>query len=288
MKNIVFAAIAIVTFSCNVQEHKHTAVSLFMKSDSTQVVEVSSEQADLFTVIGHHGPAVENEYYALRFYFNNSGSIDVYSKSKQQLELEETIWYPDSLMQTQGYGSDQYKVGPTVGLGGIKLWDGEKVLNLVATKGRIARVENNDSSSSMELIAKGIAYMNDTVDIMMKVTVWSGNRMAKVEAFSLTDKEVHFVTGINHHVGHKVKNETNYALSWGIHPEDVAINPGIIGGAIIYDETLLDTTIEQENQLLFISKPLKYISTQITTVSEHDIELNTLSVFEDFVKKQID
>lgn len=42
-------------------------------------------------------------------------------------------------------GADYYKVGPTVGLGGIRLWDGENVLPLDPVSKRTARVVKEGS-----------------------------------------------------------------------------------------------------------------------------------------------
>ena len=64
-----------------------TASSLFWRSDSLQVKEIVSETGDQYRKIGHHGPAVENSHMALRIYFNDSGAIDVYSKSGRGMEL---------------------------------------------------------------------------------------------------------------------------------------------------------------------------------------------------------
>ena len=58
-----------------------TARSLFMKSDGKQVSEIFSDSGNEYKTVGHHGPAVENTYMALRIYFNDSGAIDVYSKT---------------------------------------------------------------------------------------------------------------------------------------------------------------------------------------------------------------
>ena len=106
-----------------------TAHSLFWRSDSLQVDEIVSETANQYKKVGHHGPAVENSHMALRLYFNDSGAIDVYSKSGRGMELEHYLWYPTSIQQTEnGAGCDEYRVGKTVGLGGIALWDGEDEL----------------------------------------------------------------------------------------------------------------------------------------------------------------
>ena len=60
-----------------------TDVSLFLRSDSTTYLnEVSSESGDLFNALGHHGPALENEWLGLRLYFDRKAAIDVYSKIK--------------------------------------------------------------------------------------------------------------------------------------------------------------------------------------------------------------
>ena len=95
-----------------------TAASLFWRSDSLQVNEIVSETGDQYRKVGHHGPAVENSHMALRIYFNDSGAIDVYSKTGRGMELEEYLWYPTPMQQEHGAGNDEYLVGKTVGLGG--------------------------------------------------------------------------------------------------------------------------------------------------------------------------
>ena len=73
-----------------------TAKSLFWRSDSLQVSEIVSETGDQYRKVGHHGPAVENSHLALRIYFNDSGAIDLYSKSGRGMELERYLWYPSA------------------------------------------------------------------------------------------------------------------------------------------------------------------------------------------------
>ena len=112
-----------------------TATSLFRLTDSLQVSEIASSRAVQYYSTGHHGPAIENSACALRIYFNDSGAIDVYSKSGARMELLEYLWYPDSRQQEEeGAGRDEYLVGRTLGLGGIALWDGNEVVRLKATK----------------------------------------------------------------------------------------------------------------------------------------------------------
>ena len=155
MKKLFLAISAfIITLAADAQ----TATSLFWRSDSLQVNEIVSETGDQYRKVGHHGPAIENSHMILRLYFNDSGAIDLYSKSGRGMELERYLWYPDAEQQAAGAGVDGYIVGKTVGCGGIALWDGEKEVKLVATKGRTARVGDTKKGSYVEMIAYGVEY----------------------------------------------------------------------------------------------------------------------------------
>lgn len=182
-----------------------TAVSLFWKSDSLQVSEVVSETADLYDELGHGGPAVENSHMILRLLFNDSGAVDVYSKSGRGMELARYGWYPTAEQQElERAGADAYEVGNTIGCGGFALWDGEKEVRLVATRGRTARVGETKKGSYVEMTAYGVEYMGDLVDIMVRIDVNVKSRLASVSAKELSGKKVRFLTGVNFHEGQKV------------------------------------------------------------------------------------
>ncbi|TNF46375.1 MAG: DUF4861 domain-containing protein, partial [Bacteroidetes bacterium] len=212
-----------------------TDVSLFMRSDSIQKSEISATSGDLYSTMGHHGPAVENEWMALRIYFSERVAIDVYSKAKPQLELKEKEWYPTAEEQKAGWGADYYKAGETVGLGGVRLWDGEKVVKLNPVSNRTARVVKEPSSSYMEMLSEDVPYMGGKVDVLVRVTVYSGERNAKVEAFALADEPVQFVTGVNYHKGQEIYKKDGLIAAWGVHPEDVAAEIVELGAAIKYN-----------------------------------------------------
>ena len=81
-----------------------TAVSMYMKKDKeTQLEYIESKSGNLFSKLGHHGPAIENQWYALRLYFSKKTAIDVYSKAKPGLELAEKKWYPSKKEQLEGW-----------------------------------------------------------------------------------------------------------------------------------------------------------------------------------------
>ncbi|HOD26779.1 MAG TPA: DUF4861 family protein [Bacteroidales bacterium] len=262
-----------------------TDVSLFWRKDSLQQTEIFSAEGDLYRLVGHHGPAIENKFMALRLYFNHSGSIDVYSKKIHRLELAQALWYPsEKMQQEQGFGCDEYKVGSTVGLGGINLWDGRQVVKLTATRGRTARVSKNEKGASMEMLAKGIAYKDKMVDILIRVSVNNTDRQATVEAVCTSGHKVQFLTGVNRHPGNSVFNRDGRIGVWGRHPADVSKAPVLIGGGMKYRPSDFAIKRVTDDAIQLISKPAKKLKTIIVSAGEREEELNTEQAFFDYVK----
>lgn len=263
-----------------------TEVSLFMKKDiAIYLTEVESKSGNLFNKVGHHGPAVETQWYGLRIYFNKSGAIDVYSKAIPRQELKEKKWYPSIKDQINGWGADYYKVGKTLGLGGIQLWDGEKVISLHPVSKRTAEVSKNEDSSTMEMLSENIPYKGKTVDVLVRVTVFSDKREAQVEAFSKNGEPVQFVTGINYHKGVKVLKAENYISTWGIHPEDVAAEKAEVGAAILFNKNDFEKQLDDGKQVMLISKPAMTLKTWITSANTRENEINNSKKFIEYLNK---
>lgn len=283
--SLSFLALCAVSILASGQTSR-TACSLFWRSDSLQVTEIVSEKADQYKKVGHHGPAVENSHMALRIYFNNSGAIDVYSKNGRGMELLDYKWYPSVQAQTElGVGCDEYRVGKTVGLGGIALWDGEKEVKLVATKGRTARVGETKKGSYAEMIAYGVEYMGGKVDISIRIDMTEKSRIAKVTAKELSGKKVQFLTGVNHHKGQRVNYGEGYISVWGIHPADVSAAPIPLGAGMFFSAKTFPQVEKTEDMVRLISKPSSEVSTKVIAASTKEAELNTPKRFEAYMAK---
>ena len=282
MKKIL-TLIFIVAGSCCLADAQ-TASSLFWRRDSVQVNEIVSEKADLYREVGHHGPAVENTHFALRIYFNDSGAIDVYSKSGRGLELEHYKWYPTlSQQENDGAGCDEYMVGKTVGLGGIALWDGSREVKLVATGGRTARVGDTKSGSFAEMIAYDVPYQEDTVDISIRIDMDRKTRNATITATELSGKSVMFLTGVNYHPGETVKCGDGFIYAWGVHPADVSSSPVPIGAGLFYKPSDFGPMEVTPDMVRIISKPKSSVTTTVVAASTKEAELNTVKRFENYM-----
>jgi len=257
-----------------------TDVSLYLKKKGEQLDSISSTSGNLFHKLGHHGPAVENPWLGFRFYFDKRTSIDIYSKAAPGLELKKHLWYPARKEQSKGAGADYYKVGKTVGLGGVRLWDGEKLIPLHPVSRRTARVFHRSDSSYMELYSEGVDYLDQKVNILIRLTVFPDRREARVDAFSLSGQKVQFATGINYFKDFKIIRKEGYIATWGLHPEDVAATPSRISAAIIFSSNTFEKQVDDGKQFLLISKTGTNISTWITSSNAREKENSS---FEDFI-----
>ncbi|MCI7515256.1 MAG: DUF4861 domain-containing protein [Bacteroidales bacterium] len=284
MKRFFLSALLLFCFAASFAQ---TASSLFLRSDSLQVKEIVSKEANRYKDVGHHGPAVENSHMALRLYFNDSGAIDLYSKSGRGMELLKYKWYPTQAQQDSlGTGCDEYMVGKTVGFGGIALWDGEKEVKLKATKGRTARVWDSSKGSFAELIAYGVEYMGDTVDVSITVSVTQKNREAKVTARELSGKKVMFLTGVNYHPGEKVVFGENFISVWGIHPANVSTKPIPVGAGMKFNPKKFNKPEKTDNMVRIVSLPASSISTTLVGASVKEAELNSARRFEEYLGRK--
>lgn len=270
--------------STNFAMNGQTAKSLFRLSDSLQVSEVVSDMSCLAEELGHEGPAVENSHMALRMRFDDSGSIDVYSKNARGMELMQYFWNTTPGQQDSLYvGCDAYVTGETLGLGGIALWDGSEMVRLVATGGRTARVGDTGKGAYMEMISYGVPYDGGLVDIAVRVDVVAKNRLATVTATELSGRKVMFVTGVNHHPGQKVTAAPGVISVWGPHPSEVMSFP--IGGGMFYPEKMFPVSEKTEDMVRIISKPSSKVSVKIISASTKEAELNSAKRFETYMNK---
>ncbi len=281
-----FLTVCVLLWAAMTCASAQTAKSLFWRSDSLQVSEIVSEEANQYKKVGHHGPAVENSHCALRIYFNDSGAIDVYSKPVRGMELEAYKWYPtEEEQENYGTGCDMYRVGKTVGLGGIALWDGSQEVKLVATKGRTARVGDTKKGSYAEMIAYGVEYKGELVDISIRIDMVKNSREATVTATELSGKKVQFLTGVNYHEGESVLYGKGYISVWGVHPADVSENPKPIGGGMFYSDKDFPTIEKTDDMVRIISKPASEVSTTVVAASTLEAELNNAQRFEAYMTK---
>ena len=261
-----------------------TAYSLFRLSDSLQVNEVVFDQAVCSGLLGHEGPAVENSHMALRLCLDGTGAIDVFSKSARGMELRHYLWNTTPGQQdTLMVGADSYSVLGTLGLGGVALWDGNAQVGLDVCRELKVLAGETKKGAFAEVIYYGVPYMDDRVDISVRIDMTVKTREALVTATELSGKKVMFLTGVNRHKGQKVTLAEGVISVWGPHPDQV--NPFPIGGGMRYSVKDFPTLEEGEDMIRIVSKPLSRMSTMVVSGSVKEAELNSAKRFEAYMMK---
>ena len=271
-------------------EEPMTAASLFWLTDpQTQVSYVEAANGNLFNELGHHGPAIENQWAGYRMYFNHNLSIDILSKFKPQLELAQSRWYANEALRAEGFGLDNFHVGPEIGLGGVRLWDGEKAVTAETNEKRFAQVIDGNGYAKIRMTTLGIPLAGEKVDLEVAITVFDTHRHAQVEIFVLSAEPVSLVTGLVTHDGLKVIQESDFLLSWGDYDSATARMAFDVGAAVLYNPDDFQRRQSVEKNHLVISKPTRYLTYLITTANAlEESDLNQLAEFEAYVRNLSD
>lgn len=265
-----------------------TATSLFMRSDSLQVEEIASPAPVLFGSVGHNGPAVENRFFALRLYFNDSGAIDLYSKSGEALELEKYDWYP-TREQTlcEGAGIDAYDVGRTLGFGGIALWDDGRLVRLKATEGRTARVGRTRDGSFAELTAYGVEFRGVKYDVCMRVEMKDRGRDAFLTVSELSGRELPFVCGLMCHDADTVDIGRRYISVWSSWSANDGSDDISVGTGIKFRPAQIERFERRDGMLLLVCRPDSEADFRLCAGSSKEDELGSYAKFVSYMKKLV-
>lgn len=273
-----------------------TAVSMALKEDERQIPMVQSKDGDLYRQLLHHGPAVENLWVAYRIYFNKYLSVDILSKFQPRLELTEGKWYGGTSpeLAVRSFGKDNYKVGKTVGLGGVRLWDanasegGQTVLldTSASARGmRAAQVTRKDSYSKIYINNASVPYQGRHVDIDIELTVFDEKRHALVEVTVHGDTPVQFVTGlVVHDKLMAVEKTDNYLLTWGDYDSPAASEAFAVGAGLVFDPTDIDRQFSTSDEMLLVTHPRKSFRYLITSANQKEhLDLNHLVGFQTYL-----
>lgn len=161
---------------------------LFRTSNENNYVFGTSIEApgcsSTYDVLYHHGVAIESKLVAYRIYFDERQTIDVYGKSKKQLELANTNFYPTEEQMRNGYGNDILKVGNTCGVGTLKGWDGHACTHLVPVGSRGQRIiTSGPIRTIVESYVKDWLYQGRHLNMTNRYTLYAGHRDLRIDTY---------------------------------------------------------------------------------------------------------
>lgn len=165
-----------------------------------QELSLNKECYDPYHLPHHHGVAFENELIAMRIYFDERQTIDLYGKYNKGLELKETQFYTTKEQKAKGYGDDILWVGNTFGFGALRSFSNGKPAMLSDVNNRDQRIISfGPARTIVEVVDRGWKPQgsNKRVNLTIRYTLWAGHRDMEVDVhISHPAKGVGFSTGL--------------------------------------------------------------------------------------------
>lgn len=163
-------------------------------------ITVDKETANSYNVLHHHGVAFESELIALRIYFDQRQTLDLYGKFHKGLELKDTQFYTSKEQKLQGYGDDVLWVGNTFGLGALRGWNGTEPTMLSDVQHRTQRIlAKGPVRTIIEVEDNGwtVSPSLQPINMIIRYTLYAGHRDFNVDVrFNRNVPEYQFATGI--------------------------------------------------------------------------------------------
>lgn len=155
---------------------------------------------DRYHYVHSHGVCFESDLIAMRVYFDNRQTIDLYGKTHKGLVIYDTQFYPSAEQIKAGSGDDVLWVGNTYGLGALRGWDGRNQVLFNQLKYQEQRIiSEGPLRAIVEVVdngwtpAPGLKPVNATI----RYTIYGGHRDFDVDVFFNKDvSDYHFATGI--------------------------------------------------------------------------------------------
>ena len=165
-----------------------------------QELSTNKECYDPYHLPHHHGVAFENELIAMRIYFDERQTIDLYGKYNKGLELKDTQFYTTKDQKAKGYGDDILWVGNTFGLGALRGFSNGKSTMISDVNNRDQRIISfGPARTIVEVVDRGWKPEGSKIrmNLTIRYTLWAGHRDMDVDVhLSHPAKDVGFSTGL--------------------------------------------------------------------------------------------
>jgi len=178
-------------------------------------VSFDKKTKDRYHFVHSHGVCFESDLIAMRVYFDDRQTIDLYGKTRKGLVVFDTQFYPTDEQLKNGSGDDVLWVGNTYGLGALRGWDGTQQLLFTDMKRQEQRViTEGPLRAIVEVEDRGWvpAPGKKPVTAVIRYTIYGGHRDFDVDVtFDRDVIDYEFATGLIN-----VKNSTEFSDGKGL------------------------------------------------------------------------
>jgi hypothetical protein len=184
--------------------------------ENIQYLRVPDEHTDHSYYIRYEGPGWESDLVGYRFYLDWRNATDVFGKKTRKMVLQQVgLDGFDSYHEMQDWGLDVLKVGSSLGIGSLAMYDGKKAVRIDKTDSVICEItENGPIYSAVKTNYYGWNVGGNLYDVYSQISIHAGTRLSHHEV-TITNEPENLCTGIG-----KDSNARLYAAqgsddSWG-------------------------------------------------------------------------
>lgn len=193
-------------------------------------------------LIAFEGPGWESDRVAYRLYLDERNAIDIFGKRQPEPVLARIGIGVDDYHAMADWGMDIFKVGESLGAGGIGTLRAGRAEQIGASRISAAVVANGPQMAAIRVENRGWRGASGPVDLTTTYRIEAGSRLTHVAA-SASDSDTPIVAGLTHHAGVEVlrsadKGAWRYVATYG----QQSLAGDALGIALFYRATDVSTT----------------------------------------------
>ena len=182
---------------------------------NVSALRVPAEHTDHSLFIRYEGPGWESDKVGYRFYLDWRNATDIFGKKVPKMVLQNVgLDGFDSYHEMSDWGMDILKVGESLGIGSLGMWDGEKAVRVAQTDSITCTIAaNGPVYSQIRTQYDGWEIGGKQYDLTSNLSITAGSRLTR-HGIEISGNPENLCTGIVKHPDAKLLTKTGLENGW--------------------------------------------------------------------------
>lgn len=167
----------------------------------------------------YEGFGWESDKIGYRFYFDDRGLVDIFSKSQPELVLHNVGHDGDNYHALNDWGMDTLKVGPSLGLAGIAAWQDDAITPIKNIKTLSVKLSDGPLQSTATVNQEGWKVKGKKVDVERQFSIRAHSHLTHTKVSTSTKMKTLAIGVVKHGVdtitSTQADSEWSYLATFG-------------------------------------------------------------------------
>jgi len=256
-------------------------------------VRIPDQHIDHDAYFRYEGPGWESDKVGYRFYLDWRNAIDIFGKKTTEMVLQNVGQDGfDSYHEMADWGVDVLKVGSTLGIGSIGMWQNDKVYMVSKTDSiTCAIVANGPVFSLIETNYYGWGVGDGKYDLLSQLSIAAGDRKTRHD-IEIREAATNICTGLVKHDKAQLMEsdsdgEWQYLATYGA--QSLAGEDDQLGMAILYKKSDVIERVDDRQSHIVVLKPeqgrLRYYF--LAAWEQESEGIKDLAQFREYLEREI-